>query len=77
MASRELTDDEDLEQWTDVLGVNLVGAFHTAKAAIPHLIAGARGGSIVFTSSTAGLRGFGACRAAASATQRPNTASSA
>jgi NAD(P)-dependent dehydrogenase (short-subunit alcohol dehydrogenase family) len=59
MAFRELTDEEDLEQWTDVLTVNLVGAFHTAKAAIPHLIAGGRGGSIVFTSSTAGLRGFG------------------
>jgi SDR family mycofactocin-dependent oxidoreductase len=59
MAFRELTDDEDLEMWTDVLNVNLVGAFHTAKAAIPHLIAGNRGGSIVFTSSTAGLRGFG------------------
>jgi SDR family mycofactocin-dependent oxidoreductase len=59
MAFRELTDEEDLEQWTDVLSVNLVGAFHTAKAAIPHLIAGGQGGSIVFTSSTAGLRGFG------------------
>jgi SDR family mycofactocin-dependent oxidoreductase len=59
MAFRELTDDEDLDMWTDVLNVNLVGAFHTAKAAIPHLIAGSRGGSIVFTSSTAGLRGFG------------------
>lgn len=59
MAFRELTDAEDLEQWTDVLNVNLVGAFHTAKAAIPHLIAGGQGGSIVFTSSTAGLRGFG------------------
>ena len=59
MAFRELTIDEDLEQWTDVVNVNLVGAFHTAKAAIPHLIAGERGGSIVFTSSTAGLRGFG------------------
>ncbi|MEZ0367166.1 mycofactocin-coupled SDR family oxidoreductase [Mycobacterium sp. pUA109] len=59
MAFRELTLDEDLEQWTDVLNVNLVGAFHTAKAAIPHLIAGERGGAIVFTSSTAGLRGFG------------------
>jgi SDR family mycofactocin-dependent oxidoreductase len=59
MAFRELTIEEDLEQWTDVLDVNLVGAFHTAKAAIPHLIAGGRGGSIVFTSSTAGLRGFG------------------
>jgi SDR family mycofactocin-dependent oxidoreductase len=59
MAFRELTIEEELEQWTDVLDVNLVGAFHTAKAAIPHLLAGGRGGSIVFTSSTAGLRGFG------------------
>lgn len=59
MAFRELTITEELEQWTDVLDVNLVGAFHTARAAIPHLIAGKRGGSIVFTSSTAGLRGFG------------------
>lgn len=59
MAFRELTDAEDLQMWTDVLDVNLVGAFHTAKAAIGHLIAGGRGGSIVFTSSTAGLRGFG------------------
>jgi SDR family mycofactocin-dependent oxidoreductase len=59
MAFRQLTIEEELEQWTDVLDVNLVGAFHTAKAAIPHLIAGNRGGSIVFTSSTAGLRGFG------------------
>jgi SDR family mycofactocin-dependent oxidoreductase len=59
MAFRQLTIEEELEQWTDVLDVNLVGAFHTAKAAIPHLTAGNRGGSIVFTSSTAGLRGFG------------------
>lgn len=59
MAFRELTDAEDLQMWTDVLEVNLVGAFHTAKATIGHLIAGGRGGSIVFTSSTAGLRGFG------------------
>lgn len=59
MAFRELTIEEDLEMWTDVLDVNLVGSFHTAKAAIPHLVEGGRGGSIVFTSSTAGLRGFG------------------
>ncbi|QNJ94119.1 mycofactocin-coupled SDR family oxidoreductase [Mycolicibacterium fluoranthenivorans] len=59
MAFRELTIEEDLQMWTDVVDVNLVGSFHTAKAAIPHLIAGERGGSIVFTSSTAGLKGFG------------------
>lgn len=58
-AFREVTIDEDLAMWTDAIGVNLVGSFHTAKAAIPHLIEGGRGGSIVFTSSTAGLRGFG------------------
>lgn len=59
MAFRELTIDEELQQWTDVLDVNLVGAFHTAKAALPHLLTGDRGGAIVFTSSTAGLKGFG------------------
>ena len=58
-AFREVSIEEDLEMWSDAVGVNLVGSFHTAKAAIPHLIAGGRGGSIVFTSSTAGLRGFG------------------
>ncbi|MEH3137273.1 MAG: mycofactocin-coupled SDR family oxidoreductase [Mycolicibacterium neoaurum] len=58
-AFREVSTEEDLEMWTAVIDVNLVGSFHTAKAAIPHLIAGGRGGAIVFTSSTAGLKGFG------------------
>ncbi len=58
-AFRETSIEEDLEMWTDVVDVNLAGSFHTAKAAIPHLIAGGRGGAIVFTSSTAGLKGFG------------------
>jgi NAD(P)-dependent dehydrogenase (short-subunit alcohol dehydrogenase family) len=38
-----------------MIDVNLTGVWHAAKAAIPHLIAGERGGSIVLTSSTAGL----------------------
>jgi SDR family mycofactocin-dependent oxidoreductase len=59
MSFRELTIDEELEQWDAVVGVNLTGAFNTVKAALPHLIAGGRGGSIILTSSTAGLRGFG------------------
>ena len=42
--------------WQDVIDTNLTGVWHTAKAAIPHLIAGGRGGSIVLTSSTAGLK---------------------
>ncbi|MDA2894245.1 mycofactocin-coupled SDR family oxidoreductase [Mycolicibacterium sp. BiH015] len=58
-AFREVDVAEDLEMWSAAIDVNLTGSYHTAKAAIPHLIAGGRGGAIVFTSSTAGLRGFG------------------
>lgn len=58
-AFREVSIEVDLAMWTAVIDVNLVGSYHTAKAAIPHLIAGGRGGAIVFTSSTAGLKGFG------------------
>ena len=43
--------------WKEMIDVNLTGVWHTAKAAAPHLIA-AGGGSIVMTSSTAGLKGF-------------------
>ena len=59
VAFRELTLDEELDQWRAATRVILDGSYHTASAAIPHLIAGQRGGSIVFTSSTAGLKGFG------------------
>ena len=41
--------------WQDMIDINLTGVWHTAKAAIPHLKAGGRGGSIVLTSSVAGL----------------------
>jgi len=50
----ELTD----EQWDETLGVNLTGVFKICRAAIPHMIAGRRGGSIVITSSVAGLRSY-------------------
>ena len=39
------------KQWTDVVDVNLTGAFHTIKAAVPHVVAGGRGGSVIITSS--------------------------
>ncbi|ADP81231.1 mycofactocin-coupled SDR family oxidoreductase [Pseudofrankia inefficax] len=47
-----------LEDWSETIAVNLTGAFHTVKAAVPILIAQGWGGSIVFTSSVAGLRGL-------------------
>jgi SDR family mycofactocin-dependent oxidoreductase len=43
------------EQWSDMLDTNLTGVWHAVKAAIPHIRAGGNGGSIILTSSTAGL----------------------
>ena len=43
------------EIWTDMIDVNLSGVWRTVKAAIPHLKAGGRGGSIILTSSNAAL----------------------
>jgi (+)-trans-carveol dehydrogenase len=48
----------DETTWQDVIDINLTGVWHTCKAAVPHLIGGGRGGSIVITSSTAGLNGL-------------------
>ena len=45
------------ELWQTTLDVNLTGVFHTVKAAVPHMIAAGDGGSIVLTSSAAGLKG--------------------
>jgi len=42
--------------WQDVIDVNLTGAWLTCKAAVPHLIAGGRGGSVVLTGSAASPR---------------------
>src|SRR5580692_11700736 len=44
------------QTWQDMIDINLTGAWHTAKAAIPHLRS-AGGGSIILTSSVAGLKG--------------------
>src|ERR1700686_991458 len=47
----------------DIIDVNLIGVWNTVEAAIPALIDGGRGGSIVLTSSSAGLKGTGTDRA--------------
>jgi SDR family mycofactocin-dependent oxidoreductase len=54
-------DDEDAEgdaAFRDVIDVNLVGVWNTCRVSIPHLIAGGRGGAMVLTSSTAGIKGY-------------------
>ncbi|GAA3238306.1 mycofactocin-coupled SDR family oxidoreductase [Pseudonocardia petroleophila] len=52
--AHEITDDA----WEQMLGINLTGVWKTCKAAVPHLIEGGRGGSMILTSSMAGLRGY-------------------
>jgi (+)-trans-carveol dehydrogenase len=52
--SHELSEDA----WAEMININLSGVWRTCKVAIPHLIAGGRGGSIVLTSSVAGLRSY-------------------
>jgi len=43
--------------WKDVIDINLTGVWHTAKSVVPHLIEQGSGGSIILTSSTAGIKG--------------------
>lgn len=43
--------------WRDVLDINLTGVWHTCKAVIPGMVEAGKGGSIVITSSTAGIKG--------------------
>ncbi|AZG45983.1 (-)-trans-carveol dehydrogenase [Gordonia insulae] len=48
--SWEIDDDE----WRHVLDINLTGAWHTVKAAVPHLVSG---GSVVLIGSTNAIKG--------------------
>lgn len=50
-------EEDFVAEWKDVLDVNLTGPYQTVRAALPSMIEGGRGGSIVLTSSTAGLKG--------------------
>jgi SDR family mycofactocin-dependent oxidoreductase len=42
--------------WQTAIDVNLTGVWNTVRAALPHLLAGGHGGSVVITSSMAGLK---------------------
>jgi len=44
--------------WEETIAVNLTGVWKTLKAAIPAMINAGRGGSIIITSSTAGIKGM-------------------
>lgn len=46
------------QAWDEMIDINLSGVWRTVRAAIPHLRAHGEGGSIIITSSAAGLRGI-------------------
>jgi SDR family mycofactocin-dependent oxidoreductase len=50
-------DEVTPEIWRDTIDINLTGTWNTVTAAAPHLVA-AGGGSIILTSSAAGLKGL-------------------
>ena len=45
-----------LEQWQDMVDINLTGVFHTLRAAAPAMIEAGNGGSIICTSSVSGIK---------------------
>jgi SDR family mycofactocin-dependent oxidoreductase len=47
-------DDAD---WREMIDINLTGVWNTVKVSLPHLLANG-GGSVILTSSTAGLKGL-------------------
>ncbi|MFI6953846.1 mycofactocin-coupled SDR family oxidoreductase [Nocardia sp. NPDC050408] len=49
-------DQTDAKDWDAVIDINLSGVWKTVKAGVPHLLSGGRGGSIILTSSVAGLK---------------------
>jgi SDR family mycofactocin-dependent oxidoreductase len=55
--------DARRQTFRDVVEVNLIGVWNTVDAAIPALVDGGRGGSIVLTSSTQGIKASGSDRA--------------
>lgn len=61
------SDEHAARVWGDVLGVCLTGTWNTLRATTPLLVQQGRGGSVVITSSTAGLKGFGGGAAGADA----------
>ena len=46
------------QQWQDMIDINLTGVFNATRAALPSMVERGEGGSIVLTSSTAGLRAY-------------------
>ncbi|MDL5157395.1 mycofactocin-coupled SDR family oxidoreductase [Actinomycetospora termitidis] len=49
--------ETDDAMWEETLAINLTGVFRTVRAALRPMVDAGRGGSVIVTSSTAGLKG--------------------
>jgi SDR family mycofactocin-dependent oxidoreductase len=56
-------EEDPRTEWRDIIDVNLTGVWNTTRVALPAMIEPGRGGSIVITSSTAGMRATGTDKA--------------
>jgi SDR family mycofactocin-dependent oxidoreductase len=54
------TEEEVMAAWNDIIGVNLTGVWNTVRACAPSMMERNQGGSIILTSSTAGLKALAA-----------------
>jgi (+)-trans-carveol dehydrogenase len=50
--------ETDPERWRAMIDTNLTGVWNTCRVAVPHIVAGGEGGSIVITSSSGALKGY-------------------
>lgn len=56
-ATVQAWDEVSSEVWQTILDVNLTGSWNTVTAALPHIIEGGAGGSVILISSSSGLKG--------------------
>jgi (+)-trans-carveol dehydrogenase len=49
--------DLPVNAWQDMIDINLTGVWNACQVSLQHLIDGGRGGSMILTSSTMGIRG--------------------
>ncbi|ORV93144.1 mycofactocin-coupled SDR family oxidoreductase [Mycolicibacterium iranicum] len=54
----ESFDQVSEDDWQTMIDINMTGVWKTVKAAAPHLIASGPGGSVILTSSMAGMKAY-------------------
>jgi (+)-trans-carveol dehydrogenase len=56
--STEPSDTMEQQTWQDMIDINLTGVWNTCQAVLPGMKKRGAGGSLILTSSTAGIKGF-------------------